>query len=85
MKTLKLWNGRSPVRDYAHVYIAAYSQADAIRLLEEYNGHSTRGIQTEFKVYYAKCWGNKMKDVTPERGIWVVKDNYIDSPLVRLI
>jgi hypothetical protein len=51
------------------LYVAAYSKADAVRLLKE-AGYATMTIG-EFNTYWSKgCWGNAMEGVTPERGVW---------------
>lgn len=85
-KELKIWNGRGgciwerqlPIelqghRAY-HIYIAAYSVADACRLINEVNGYERNNAQ-EIKVYFSKgCWGNNMEGITPERGIWISHD-----------
>jgi hypothetical protein len=82
VKTLKFWNGRWENRQ--HIYIAAYSQADAIRMIEEWLGRKPRGIETEFRVYYSPCWGNTMESVAKERGIWVgVANQYGTVPYRR--
>lgn len=75
-KKLKLWNGRwYPYRGES-AYVAAYSRADAVRLL-----HSIKDVHisdSEIKNYWAggttDCyWGNQMAGITPERGVWVVR------------
>ena len=77
MKTLKFWNGRpygvlghGDEFKSAHVYVAAYSAADARRVCVE-AGKDDPGAR-EISVYWAPCWGTLMKDVQPERGLWVV-------------
>jgi hypothetical protein len=85
-KELKIWNGRSCIweaklpeelrghRSY-HMYIAAYSVADASRLINEFNGYE-RNYAQEIKIYFSKgCWGNSMEGITPERGIWISHDD----------
>ena len=62
-----------------HGYIAAYSVADAIRVLDEYVGG--RGNSTEIRKYWAHdCWGNPMDGITPERGLWVSEDRWGVKP-----
>ena len=81
MKQIKLFNGR--FLGTAHIFIGAYSQADAARILEQAGGGS-RGCLNEIEVYFSKgCWGNSMKGITPERGAWVQK-NYREKP-VRVV
>jgi hypothetical protein len=69
-KKLKLWNGRmSP--PYEHGYVAAYSRADAIRVFTEATGYSSRGMDSELKVYWHQgSWGTSMTGIKPERGLW---------------
>ena len=79
VKTLRLFNGGRGRGDY--LYIAAYSVQDAARLMaaaervrrgKDYKtvaldlGRNAR----EIKEYFAECWGDSMKDVVPERGVW---------------
>lgn len=55
----------------AHAFVAAYSAADAVRLIEEFNGGWPKAAG-ELRSYWSKGqWGNRMSGVTPERGIWV--------------
>lgn len=75
VKTLRFWNGRpygvlphSEWKD-AHIFIAAYSIADARRVCVE-AGYGDPGYQ-EIKEYWSECWGNRMAEVKPERGLWV--------------
>jgi hypothetical protein len=85
MKKLRIWNGRNYNYPYGHMYIAAYSVEDAVRLLTELHGHEPRGIRAEIRNYWSpNCWGIVMDGITPERGIWVTdKDN--DMKPKRLI
>lgn len=71
-KPLKLYNGRLTYkRVRGHGYIAAYSDADAIRILDQVVGG--RGNRKEITVYWSKgAWGNQMDGVTPERGLWFI-------------
>lgn len=92
-KPLKLWNGRAGIlhnwrrpEPFDHVYVAAHSRADAARLLREAatkvsGGSFNEGqIAREIATYFsAGCWGNAMKDITPERGVWVSK-GYDEKP-----
>jgi hypothetical protein len=80
---LKLWNGRAyccfkpsdkrwkgSERGASHAYVAAYSVADALRVITEYCGHSPG--RTEITKYWNEgCWGNSMDGVEPERGMWI--------------
>lgn len=60
------------VREAEHAYVAAYSLTDARRVINEYTGRefATYG---ELKNYWNRgTWGINMKDVIPERGLWVI-------------
>jgi hypothetical protein len=76
MKNLKLFNGRfhDKGNGQVHAYIAAYSRADAIRVITEYLGYKGRGLDNEIRVYWSQAWGDPMKGITPERVIWVQVD-----------
>lgn len=73
-KELKLFNGRwMPYHERGyHVYIAAYSRADAVRLVNEVLGWNYM-TPNEIKVYFSDTWGNPMQCITPERGVWITK------------
>ena len=101
MKQLKLFNGRSWGGRGGHLYIAAYSVADAARLMGEARRIILKSSETgpvdkfdvgrntrEISDYYAKdCWGLSMKGVTPERGVWMSKasTNGLEEKPVRII
>ena len=82
-RELKLWNGGGNslrksgdplwdgVRANASVSacVAAYSRADARRVMAEYASRSVG--DTEIRDYWSACWGNDMKNVTPVRGLWI--------------
>lgn len=79
-KALRLYNGRGQERRDAsgrwettgHVYIAAYSHADAVRVMREAGFNSF--TRHELMTYFSKgCWGNRMLSVTPVRGVWAVQ------------
>lgn len=77
-RTLKLWNGRpyavleSDDWKDAHLFVAAYSAADARRVCVE-AGQRDPGATELSKYWSAGCWGNSMAGVEPERGLWVVR------------
>jgi hypothetical protein len=72
-KPLKLFNGRWGRGGADHIYVAAHSQADAIRVVNELYGEG-RLSTSEIKNYWSKgAWGTNMEGITPERGAWVVK------------
>lgn len=63
----------------AHAFVAAYSIADAQRLVSEYTGRPTS--ISEIKSYWSKnAWGNAMDGITPERGIWISFGNRGETP-----
>ena len=82
-KELKLWNGRAyvlrrpddamwaEVREnaYQNACVAAYSRADARRVIAEYCGSDIG--DSELRDYWSQGWGNSMQNVTPERGLWI--------------
>lgn len=82
-KKLILFNGRGHGSKYGrgyHFYIAAYSYADASRLLTQATGINTNWYR-ELKDYYCKdCWGNYMDGIIPERGLWVCKERPGENP-----
>lgn len=73
-------------RGEAHGYIAAYSRADACRMINEYLGRESKGLDNELKNYWHEgTWGNAMEGVAVERGIWLQADPYGPEPkLVRI-
>lgn len=84
MKQLRLWNGRWSVG--LHCYVAAYSVADALRLVEQCLGYLPRGMRGEIENYWSPgLWGRTMDGITPERGIWVVREDPPRKALRRLI
>lgn len=83
MRKLRIWNGRNFPR--GHMYIAAYSVEDAVRLMTELHGFEPRGIRSEIRNYWSPdCWGIAMTGITPERGVWVT-DNHNGKNPKRLI
>ena len=75
MKKLILMNGRWN-NCSQHIYVAAYSKADAVRICSELSGHS-RGWISEINNYFSiGCWGNAMTGITPERGAWISDKGY---------
>lgn len=74
-RRLKKWNGLVMFRGgQRSVYIAAYTQKDALELLEGY-GHPTS--MYEFRGWWSPGWGNPMLPICgfdqepPKRGMWV--------------
>lgn len=83
-KTLKLFNGRAYFalkRDdprFAELsrstpvqaYVAAFSRADARRVIEEYNGFDPGDY--ELRTFWSEGWGAMMHGIVPERGLWLI-------------
>jgi hypothetical protein len=97
-KELKLWNGHIYVKrddprwirpSNGHInvktYICAYSLADALRMIKEYNplDNTTRSRVANY--WNEGCWGCKaMKGVEPERGLWIEYDEFSGN-IIRII
>jgi len=65
-------------RAASHIYICANSRAHAARIMIDHLppggnfGHAAGSASHELKVYGVEgCWGNRMKNIEPEVGIWV--------------
>lgn len=97
-KKLKVWNGRFSMRPkhgkdadlfatYKEVHgnVCAYSRADAARVIEEYLGYMPNGMGGELKNYWSDCWGNSMKDVEHERGLWIEFDHLRNTSFVKRV
>ena len=98
-RKLRIWNGRGYiVRDPNHdprwkntrtgsVYIAAYSRADAAKVMAEYLGRMPQGADYEIKTFFHEgAWGNSMEGIQPERGMWIqFSDNYPRETPVRVV
>ena len=76
-RKLILMNGRWGHDNGQHIYIAAYSKADAARILnglQEHINGDWHGWLYEINKYFNKgVWGNKMDGIKPERGAWVTE------------
>ena len=92
---LKIWNGRSigcwkhgapewagARRSYdGHVYACAYSLADLLRMVNDEYG--ARLSASEVRNYWSSnCWGDRMKGITPHRGLWRTIDHSNEPPLL---
>lgn len=98
MKKLKIWNGcGSCIQGFIktkynisgrvdfHLYVAAYSKADCIALFDELtDGKHMLNNSVINKYWSADCWGNIMKDIPIERGIWFTEGLCKGNP-IRLI
>lgn len=70
-RSLRLWNGRWGRNNEQHIYIAAYSQKDAVNVIEELFGDRPRLTLYELQKYFSPHWGNPMDGIKPERGAWI--------------
>ena len=78
MRALKLYNSGDWDGSGGHLFVAAWSQQDAVALVNQahkklmgYDGNMSLG---HFREYWNKgCWGNDMNDVKRERGVWWAK------------
>jgi hypothetical protein len=69
---LHIWNGRGDYRQFdGRFYVCAPTKKLAVELLKQ-AGHQYITMR-EFTTYYSEAWGNAMKDVTPEIGVWYDK------------
>ena len=82
---LILFNGRWGRDNRQHIYIAAYSKADAARILNEIEPFSWRAWLYEINKYFSVgCWGNRMDGIVPQRGAWVTKGNPTESNPIKI-
>lgn len=86
-RPLKFWNGRGycckraddprweKLRHNAapHAYVAAYSRADAARVIAGYTGRTPP--DSELREYWSPAWGNAMQGIKPVRGLWLQFDH----------
>ena len=78
-RKLKIWNGRPygilPTQEWkkggqaAHVYACAYSVSDLQSLCVELGLEPV--TRSEVSKYWSPHWGIQMREIAPERGIWV--------------
>lgn len=83
MRALRFWNGRdiccrnytdpryknTAINTTLHCSVAAYSRADARRVIESYTGRLPS--DAELRDYWSECWGSNMDGVPRERGLWI--------------
>jgi len=80
-RKLKVWNGLVWLnRKQISSSICAYSQKDAVNLLNELGFSFTLG---EFRDYWPPCWGNSMDGIEPERGLWIEMERGKPERFVR--
>lgn len=88
-KPLKIWNGRAHGQqwDRGHFYVCAKSRRAAARLLclashpsLTPDARDIGQMDRELRDYYSPdCWGNTMKGITPEVGVWATR-HFTDKP-----
>ena len=76
-REIKIWNGGGVGRQ-EYLFIGAYSKSDACRMLTElYPYMNINQWRYKMDVYFSDgCWGNAMNGIIPERGIWLVQNEY---------
>lgn len=83
-KQLRIWNGRGHGKKYdrGSFYVAAYSVAEAARLIAQAAGSHNSGFEHEIKTYYSKdCWGKPMEGITPtEPCVYATTSHYNEKP-----
>jgi hypothetical protein len=86
VKKIKIWNGRGRGNG-EHLFIGAYSKADACRMLDElYTPFSKSYWKREMTTYFVEgCWGNPMEGITPERGVWLLQNEYTKNKILTRI
>lgn len=78
-----LWKGFRPHQGSDRIYAAASSRAELRRMIEAYCGRDPG--DHEIKTYWNQgCWGNDMENITPEKGLWLIRQGD-DARPVRLI
>jgi len=95
MKKLKLYNGRgwgnriydenrnfvpdpTGIKFCDHTCVCAFSRSHAVRLINQAVGYNVSS-SSELKNYWSECWGDQMKGIEPEIGVWTVQ-GYNDKP-----
>lgn len=64
------------------LFVCAESKAHAVRLLTEATG--TRWTLNHFRDYASPRWGDTMKAITPEIGVWIEKPRF-SGKVTRLL
>jgi hypothetical protein len=66
-----------------HFFIGAHSVAHAVRLLNE--AEKTKLWKaTHLKTYGSPCWGDAMKAVAPQVGVWIENPRF-SKKIMRLL
>lgn len=85
-RKVKVWNGTARPhgqREYVHVYIGAYNMKHAAELLTD-NGFGWHTAGT-IKNWFSPVWGNSMKGIEPEVGIWTTPGSGPEGTPKRII
>jgi hypothetical protein len=70
-RKLRIWNGRGDYRKFpGHFYVCATTKKRAVELVTQ-AGRAFFSMR-ELNEYWSELWGNPMKGVTPEEGVWYV-------------
>jgi hypothetical protein len=86
-KQLIKWNGRAQGNKYRNgvFYVAAYSEAEAARLIMKAGGMEGMSGLNEIKKYYSKAWGNPMQGIEPTEPCVYVQIRYGGKPPARIL
>ena len=82
MKSLRLYNisggtarwigGTLNPNRIDKIFVAGFSQADCVRRI---NSTLKRNMTvSHLRAYGSNVWGNAMKDIVPEPGVWITRD-----------
>lgn len=79
-KQLRIWNGRGQGKFlHGHIYVAAYSQAEAARIVSAACDSLTTAH--EIKKYFSPdSWGIQMNRIVPTEPCVYVAQEYFDTP-----
>jgi hypothetical protein len=81
-RQLKIWNGRGcgdGEFQNGHLYVAAYSVKEAVNIINT----TLNAMITvyEIKNYYADCWGDTMKNITPKKPCLYATKKHFGKPI----
>lgn len=85
-RKVKTWNGYAiKSGEQWYIYIGATSVRQALELVKE-AGFGYMGA-SHLKNYFSPMWGNPMKGIEPEVGVWGKPDEnrFLHDPVQRLI
>jgi hypothetical protein len=84
---VKMWNGTAIKHGGKqwHIYVGATSVRQALELIKK-AGFGYMGA-SHIKNYFSPMWGNDMKGIEPEIGVWGKDDEnrFIHDPVERLL